>query len=196
MRCGEAAIDAFVVELQRADKLGIPYVVTHPGAYTTSSEAAGLARIVAALDEVHARRGASRPAACWRPRPDKGAPSAGGSSIWPTIIDGVQGSRAAGRVRRHLPRLRRRLSARPRKPNIAATMQRVRPIVGLDRIKAFHLNDSKKELGSRVDRHEHIGRGRTGPGAVPPAAERSRVSRGADVPGNAQRARKTAKSWT
>jgi deoxyribonuclease-4 len=32
-------------------------------------------------------------------------------------------------------------------------------IVGFDRLKAFHLNDSKKPLGSRVDRHEHIGRG-------------------------------------
>ncbi len=35
-------------------------------------------------------------------------------------------------------------------------------IVGLDRIRAFHLNDSKKELGSRVDRHEHIGEGHIG----------------------------------
>jgi len=34
--------------------------------------------------------------------------------------------------------------------------------VGLDRIKAFHLNDSKKPLGSRVDRHEHIGAGKLG----------------------------------
>ena len=35
-------------------------------------------------------------------------------------------------------------------------------LVGLDRIKAFHLNDSRRELGSRIDRHEHIGRGRLG----------------------------------
>src|SRR6185436_4526819 len=37
--------------------------------------------------------------------------------------------------------------------------------LGLDRLKAIHLNDSKRELGSRVDRHEHIGRGQLGPEA-------------------------------
>ena len=35
-------------------------------------------------------------------------------------------------------------------------------LLGLDRLKAIHLNDSKRELGSRVDRHEHIGRGMMG----------------------------------
>ncbi len=40
------SVDAFVVELLRADRLGIPYVVTHPGAYTTSSEEAGIAAVV------------------------------------------------------------------------------------------------------------------------------------------------------
>ena len=49
-------------------------------------------------------------------------------------------------------------------------------IVGLDRIKVFHLNDSKKPCGSRVDRHEHIGKGCLGSRAVPAAAERSHAS--------------------
>ena len=35
-------------------------------------------------------------------------------------------------------------------------------LLGLDRIKAFHLNDSRRERGSRIDRHEHIGRGELG----------------------------------
>jgi deoxyribonuclease-4 len=43
-----------------------------------------------------------------------------------------------------------------------ATIKKLATIVGLDQVKAFHLNDSKRELGSRVDRHEHIGRGRLG----------------------------------
>jgi len=37
-------------------------------------------------------------------------------------------------------------------------------VIGLDRLKALHLNDSKKPLGSRVDRHDHIGEGEIGPG--------------------------------
>src|SRR3990172_1310048 len=47
------SVDAFVVEMLRAERLGIPHVVTHPGAYTTSSEAAGIKAIARLLDEVH-----------------------------------------------------------------------------------------------------------------------------------------------
>ena len=39
------------------------------------------------------------------------------------------------------------------------TMEEFDDIIGLERLKCFHMNDSKKELGSRVDRHEHIGKG-------------------------------------
>ena len=44
----------------------------------------------------------------------------------------------------------------------AATIDEFHRIIGLARLKAIHLNDSKKDLGSRVDRHEHIGRGKLG----------------------------------
>jgi len=46
-----------------------------------------------------------------------------------------------------------------------ATMEQFDKIVGLDQIRAFHLNDSVKECGSRVDRHAHIGCGKIGPEA-------------------------------
>ncbi|HTU26457.1 MAG TPA: TIM barrel protein, partial [Pirellulales bacterium] len=42
------------------------------------------------------------------------------------------------------------------------TMNQLDRAVGLARVKAFHVNDSKQELGSRVDRHAHIGRGKMG----------------------------------
>src|SRR5690349_18641712 len=47
------SVDAFIIEMLRAERLGIPYVVTHPGAFTTSSEEAGIAAIAQALDELH-----------------------------------------------------------------------------------------------------------------------------------------------
>jgi deoxyribonuclease-4 len=43
-----------------------------------------------------------------------------------------------------------------------ATMKELDKVVGLDRVKAFHVNDSKAKFGSRVDRHAHIGRGEIG----------------------------------
>jgi deoxyribonuclease-4 len=45
----------------------------------------------------------------------------------------------------------------------AETLDRFDDLVGIELIKCFHLNDSKRPLGSRVDRHEHIGRGKIGP---------------------------------
>ena len=59
-------------------------------------------------------------------------------------------------------------------------------LVGLDRIKAFHLNDSRRELGSRIDRHEHIGRGRLGLEAFRLLLVRSAIPRRADVFGDSQ----------
>ena len=47
----------------------------------------------------------------------------------------------------------------------ASTFQQFERLVGLARLKVFHVNDSKRPLGSRVDRHEHIGRGFVGLGA-------------------------------
>ena len=46
-----------------------------------------------------------------------------------------------------------------------ATIAELNRVIGLERVKAIHANDSKKPLGSRVDRHEHIGRGKLGRGA-------------------------------
>ena len=56
----------------------------------------------------------------------------------------------------------------------------------LGRVRVWHLNDSLRERGSRVDRHAGIGRGHLGPGAVPPPRQRPPVRRPADDPGDAQ----------
>ena len=57
------SIEALIDELQRAATLGIPWVVTHPGAFTTTSEVEGLERIVVALDEVLSQRSRQTPTA-------------------------------------------------------------------------------------------------------------------------------------
>ena len=77
------------------------------------------------------------------PRRDPGAPR------WIT---------ARRRLPGHLPPDRRRLRHLLGR-RLRATFEEFDRLVGIDRIRAFHLNDSKKPCGSRVDRHEHIGRG-------------------------------------
>lgn len=155
------SIDAFVVELQRAAQLGIAYVVMHPGSYVTSTEAAGLTRVVDALDEVH--RQTPELTAC-------------------TLLETTAGQGTAlGWRFEHLAEIKSRAKSPERlgvcldtchvfaagyplhaPEEYESTMQAFDTIVGIEQIKAFHLNDSKKGLGSRVDRHDHIGEGMLG----------------------------------
>ncbi len=68
----------------------------------------------------------------------------------------------------------------------ASTFAQFGRLVGFDRLKAFHLNDSKKPLGSRVDRHEHIGQGLPRPRTVPAHRQRSPLPRSADAARDAE----------
>ncbi len=155
------SIDAFAIELRRAATLAIPYLVTHPGAYTTSSEARGLQRIIRALDEVHRQTG-DVPTQCLLET------TAGqGTSIgWrfeqlAAILDGVKDPDRLGVCfdTCHVFAAGYPMGA---KREYLATMRALNRTVGLKRIKAFHLNDSRRPLGSRVDRHAHIGHGQLG----------------------------------
>jgi deoxyribonuclease-4 len=155
------SVEAFVVELQRAERLGLRYLVTHPGAHIDSGEEAGLARVAGALDEVHAR--------CRNFRVRVLLETSAG-----------QGSTLGHRFE-HLGRILS-LAADPARLGVCfdtchvfaagyalapeaeyrATLRAFDRAVGLRRLLAFHLNDSRKPLGSRVDRHGHIGKGQLG----------------------------------
>jgi len=155
------SIDALVVELQRAELLGIPYVVAHPGAFTTSSEARGLRRIAKGLDEVH-RQCRGLAAQCLL----ETTAGQGSNLGWrfehlAKILDLV---REPDRVGVCVDTCHVFAAGYPMKTRAEylATIRGMKQTFGLEKIKAFHLNDSKRELGSRVDRHERIGRGYLG----------------------------------
>lgn len=155
------AVSACVDDLERAERLGLPFVVLHPGSHRGAGVAEGLARLTRALDEV-ARRTEG-----WKVRVALENTAGAGH---------VLGSRAGelsaivGRVRRperlalcvdtcHLLAAGYDIRT-PRR--FAAVLDEFDRLVGLDRLVAFHLNDSKAGLGSRLDRHENIGAGRIG----------------------------------
>jgi len=155
------SVDALVIELQRAEQLGIPYVVAHPGAYTTSSEKAGLKKIIRALNELHRQtRGI---AACCLLETTAGQ----GSNLgWrfehlATLLDGVKDPERLG-VCFDTCHVFAAGYPMGTKKEYQATMREFNKTIGVKQIRAFHLNDSKKELGSRVDRHARIGGGEMG----------------------------------
>lgn len=157
----EKSVDGMVVELQRAAQLGIAYVVVHPGAHTGQTEAEGIAQVVRAIDEIHRRlpevaagillESTAGQGTCLGCRFEQLAAMIGGVAQPDRLGICVDTCHlfAAG-----YPLIDRR--------DYLQTFRDLDKTVGLQRIKAFHLNDSKKDLGSRVDRHEHIGRGKLG----------------------------------
>jgi len=150
---------AFADELQRCALLGVPDLVMHPGSHLTTGEDAGIERIALAFREI------------FQEAPD---------SVRVLIeITAGQGSNLGYRFE-HLAAIMDKVphgnfgvcfdtchalaagydltSA----AGYAAVMDEFDRIIGCDLIKAFHVNDSKKGLGSRVDRHEQLGDGAVG----------------------------------
>ena len=155
------SLDAFVIELHRAERLRIPYVVLHPGAYTTSSEQAGLQRVVRALDEIHRQTRGLQAMCLLENTAGQGTCLGWQFEQLAAVLDGVRQPERLGVCfdTCHAFAAGYPLAS---ESDYQLSMRQLQQLVGLNRIKAIHLNDSKRELGSRVDRHEHIGRGHVG----------------------------------
>ena len=153
------SIEAFAIELLRAEKLGIRHVVTHPGAFTTSTREQGIGRVIDALDRVHRQTEGIEAATLLENTAGQGSCLGWQFEDLAAIIEGVKQSERLGVCidTCHAFAAGYPLAAAQEYEETIAQLDRV---VGLDRIQAFHLNDSKRPLGSRVDRHEHIGRGK------------------------------------
>ena len=154
----QKSVDAFVVEMLRAERLGIPYVVTHPGAFTTSSEEAGLTRVAQALDEVHRQTPKIKAQCLLETTAGQGSTLGWKFEHLSSIIDQVRDPDRLG-VCVDTCHIFAAGYSFGTKSDYTKTMKNLDQTVGIERVKAFHLNDSKKGLGSRVDRHEHIGEG-------------------------------------
>jgi len=155
------SIDAMVVELQRAEQLGIPAVVLHPGSYTASSEEQGLKAIVQSLDEVFGQTRELRCQCLLENTAGQGTNLGWRFEQLATLLDGVNDSDRLGVCFDTCHALAAGYSIENEK-GYRSTMREFNRLVGVERIEAIHLNDSKRELGSRVDRHEHIGQGHIG----------------------------------
>ena len=154
----EQSIAAFIDELDRAEALGLLGVVIHPGTCTAGTEDEALKLIGDAI-----RR-------AFRARP--------GQQTMVLLEHTAGQGRTLGYRFEHLRAIVEHLDGSPRvgvcldtchlvasgydivsESGYTETFEAFERLVGLDRLKVFHGNDSKKPCGSRVDRHEHIGKG-------------------------------------
>jgi deoxyribonuclease-4 len=156
----QKSIDVFVDELFRCESLDIPYLVTHPGAHVGSGEEAGLKRIAAGLDRVHAAIPKAKTITCLEITAGQGSTLGYKLEHLAEIIEKVRQPERLAVCLDTAHLFAAGYDFRGKK--YAAFRKQIESTVGIDRIKVWHLNDSKKELGSRVDRHEHIGLGTIG----------------------------------
>ncbi len=154
------SIDLFVEELARCTLLGIPYLVTHPGAHLGAGEDVGLRRVAEAMDIVHQRVPADGVMTCLEITAGQGSSLGYKLEHLAEIIERVKEPKRLGVCLDTAHLFAAGYDFRGRK--YAKFRRQVDSILGLRRVKVLHLNDSKKPLGSRVDRHDHIGRGTIG----------------------------------
>lgn len=158
----EKSVQAVVEELRRCDLLGIPWLVIHPGSHGGDGVEVGLARVVKNLDAALAAAGKESTVKILL-ETTAGQGNALGSRFeelaW--IIDNARRPDRLGVCLDTCHIFAGGYDIRTPE-TYTRTMADFDRTIGLERLLFIHLNDSKKDLGSRVDRHEHIGRGRIG----------------------------------
>ena len=152
---------AFAEELRRVEALSIPYLVTHPGSHLGEGVEAGITRYAASLDQAIEKSGTNKALVLLETTAGQGTNLGSTFEELAAIIE---------------------LSAHPDRLGVcydtchtfaagydirtpetyAATFDAFDRIIGLPRLKFFHLNDTRNEFGSHKDRHEHIGQGEIG----------------------------------
>jgi len=155
------SIAAFIDELERCELLGVANLVAHPGAHVGAGEAEGIKTIAKSLDEAHKACPGYTTKVTLEITAGQGSCLGYRFEQIGNILDATKESDrlcvcfdtehafAAGYDIRT-------------KEGYERTFVEFDAAIGIDRLAAFHLNDSKKEFNSRVDRHEHIGKGQIG----------------------------------
>lgn len=153
--------EAFLDELQRAEALGIPWVVTHMGAYLDSTEEEGLRVLGESVRLLLQQTDGMRVGIALETTAGQGTNLGYRFEHLARIIDAAGGSERVGACFDTCHVFVAGYDIRTQEA-LAATLDEFDRVIGLDRLKVVHVNDAKKPLGSRVDRHEHIGDGELG----------------------------------
>ncbi|HEV8336833.1 MAG TPA: deoxyribonuclease IV [Candidatus Polarisedimenticolia bacterium] len=157
----EKSIQAFAVELERCETLGIPYLVTHPGCHMGSGERAGLARLSRGIDRVHAKYPSHRVKILLETTAGQGSGLGHRFDHLGAVLKAVDDPARVGVCLDTCHVFAAGYDLRTAS-SYARTLEEFDSRVGTSKLQAIHLNDSKRELGSRVDRHEQIGKGHLG----------------------------------
>ena len=158
------SIAALVEELERCARLGVEWLVVHPGGHMGQGEDFGVRRMAGAIDEVHVRLPACGTGIVIETMAGQGTVIGHRFEQIAAILANVKRPERLGVCLDTCHVFAAGYDLRT--PQLyAETMRRFDGEIGFSRLRVVHVNDSKKDLGCRVDRHEHVGKGFLGPEA-------------------------------
>lgn len=159
-RIEKASLECLASELLRCDQLGIKYLVLHPGAYTSGNKKDGLERIIQNLDSLLSAT-KTKTIICLETMAGQGSVLC---AHFEDIAQILQQSTHKARLGVCFDTCHAFVAGYDLRTQqtYEKTWHDFDTIIGLEKLHAIHINDSKKELGSRIDRHEHIGQGQLG----------------------------------
>lgn len=152
---------AFMDELDRCEQLDVPGLVTHPGSHMGAGEEVGLKRVAEAINRIHEERPNGKTLVLLETTAGQGKHLGWRFEELRAIIDLVEDNARVGVCLDTCHIFAAGYDIRDA-DSYAQTMAAFDQIIGFNRLKAIHLNDSKFELGSRKDRHASIGDGEIG----------------------------------
>ncbi|MCX7855070.1 MAG: deoxyribonuclease IV [Anaerolineae bacterium] len=152
------SLETLIIELERCEALDIPYLVLHPGSHMGAGEEEGLRRVARALGELHAATRGFRARILLETTAGQGTNLGYRFEQLAWLIENTPEGERLGVCLDTCHAFAAGYELRTPE-GYEATLQEFDRIIGLSRLMAVHLNDSKNGLGSRVDRHEHIGKG-------------------------------------
>lgn len=148
-------------ELKRCEKLGIPYYNFHPGSHMGQGEEDGIRLIAESLNTIHEQTSGFKVKSVLETTAGQGTAVGYRFEHLRNIIDLVEQQDRMAVCIDTCHVFAAGYDFRTEK-GYKAMIKEFDDVIGLDRLAAFHLNDSKKGCGSRIDRHEHIGKGEIG----------------------------------
>ena len=158
------SFDAFVDEIDRGDQLGVGQLVFHPGSHMGEGEEAGLNKIADSLNRAIQMRPDSRVRLLLETTAGQGTNLGYRFEHLEQIIDLVEDKERMGVCLDTQHAFASGYDIRDEE-SYNSMWKLFDEVIGLERLQAIHLNDSKKEYASRRDRHEHIGQGLIGENA-------------------------------
>jgi len=155
------SLAVFVEEVGHCQTLGVPYLVMHPGSHVGVGEEAGLERIAMALDRARMETPGCDVKVLLENTAGQGTNLGSTWEQLAALLTLVSDNGWLGVCFDTCHAFAAGYELRTR-AGYEATWRVVDDLIGLERVEVIHLNDAKGDLGSRLDRHEHIGRGTMG----------------------------------